>query len=82
MYLKRLIWDSSTKRVALDLVFNDQTLKDDKVEVMFGTAKYDVKRQIYNLRASFPSAIVLLPLANITASFRFSRIHPDLTVAF
>ena len=80
--LKRLIWDSSTKRTVHDLVLNDQNPIDDKAEVTFGTAKGEFKRQIYNMRASFPFAMILLALADITACFRFPRIHPDLASAF
>ena len=82
MDLKRLIWDSSSKRIPHDLVFNDKTPMDNEAEVTFGTAKGYFKRQIYNLRASFPLKIILLSLADIKACFRFSRIHTDLTGAF
>ena len=80
--LKRLIWDSSRKRSALDLVLNNQTRTDDEAEVTFGTTKDDFKRQIYNLRASFSFVSILLALVNIKACFRFLRIHPVLTGAF
>jgi hypothetical protein len=80
--LKRHMWDSSTNRTPHDLVLNDQTPTDDKDEVTFGTAKDDFKQQIYNLRASFPFAIILLALADIKACFRFLRIYPTLTGAF
>ena len=82
MDLKRLIWDSLTKRAADDLVLNNQTPIDDEAEVTFGTAKDEFKRQIYNTRASFPFAIILLALADIKTCFRFPKIHPDLTGAF
>ena len=80
--MKRLIWDNLTKRTANDLVLNDQTPINDKAEVIFGTAKDKFKQQIYNMRASFPVAIILLALADIKACFTFPRIHPDLTGAF
>ena len=48
--LKRLIWDSSTKRTPQTLALNDQTPADDKAEVTFGRAKDNFKRQIFNLR--------------------------------
>ena len=80
--MKRLIWDSSTKRAADDLVLNDQTPIDDEAEVTFGTAKDKLKQNIYNMRASFPFVIALLALADIKACFRFPRIYPDLKGAF
>jgi hypothetical protein len=37
---------------------------------------------MFNMRASFPDAIIFLALADIKACFRFPRIYPDLTDAF
>ena len=80
--MKRIIWESSTKRTPHDLVSNDQTPTDDKDEATFGTTNDNFKRQIYNLRMSFPFTIIPLALANIKRCFKFPIIHPDLTGAF
>ncbi len=37
---------------------------------------------IYNTRISYPTAAILLGLADVKACFRYPRIHTDLTGAF
>jgi hypothetical protein len=37
---------------------------------------------IYNTRISYPTAMILLGLADLKACFRYPRIHTDLTGAF
>ena len=76
------MWDGSTKFEPLDVVVNDYTPIDNEPEVTFGTAKMAFYWLIYNLRASYPEAPILLELADIKACFRFPRVHPDLTGAF
>ena len=61
---------------------NDQTPTDDEAEVTFGTAKYNFKLQILNMRASFSFVMILLALADIKACFRYSRIYLSLIGAF
>ena len=80
--MKRQVWDGSTKRSPDDIVMNDHTPTVDEPEIDFGTAKHEFYWLIYNLRASYPEASILLALADIKACFRFPRIHPDLTGAF
>ena len=77
----RVVWNGSTKFEPLDIVMNDYTPTDNEPEVTFGTAKMAFCWLIYNLRASYPEASILLGLADIKACFRFPRIHPDLTGA-
>ncbi len=50
--------------------------------VMFGHVKSQIYMDIYNTRISYPTATILLGLADIKALFRYPRIHADLTGAF
>ena len=50
-------------------VFNDQTLTDEEAGFIFDTAIYEFKRKIYNLRATFTCAIILLALTDIKTLF-------------
>ena len=80
--MKRQVWDGSTKRSPDDIVINDHTPTVDEAEIDFGTAKHKFYWLIYNLRASYLEASILLALADTKACFSFPRIHPDLTGAF
>lgn len=75
------VWDGFTKFKPLDILMNDYTSIGNEPEVTFWTAKTDFYWLIYNSRASYPEAPILLDLADIKACFRFPRIHPGLTGA-
>ncbi len=47
----------------------------------FGCVKSQIYTDIYNTRISYPTAMILLGLADIKACFRYPRIHADLTGA-
>ncbi len=47
----------------------------------FGHVKSQIYMDIYNTRISYPTAMILLDLADIKACFRYPRIHADLTGA-
>jgi hypothetical protein len=49
--------------------------------VTFGH-KSQIYTDIYNMRISYPTAMILLGLADVKACFRYPRIHADLTGAF
>jgi hypothetical protein len=63
-------------------VLNEYTPTKFKANVDFGNAKMSLLIRIYNWRISYPRMKIFLELANITACFRFPRIHADLTGAF
>jgi hypothetical protein len=78
----RLCWDGSTMKKPTDEVMNQVTPTRNEMPITFGSVKRKMLIDIYNLRVSYPSATILLALADIKACFRFARIHPDLTGAF
>jgi hypothetical protein len=50
--------------------------------VTFDHVKSQIYMDIYNTRISYPTATILLGLADVKACFRYPRIHADLTGAF
>jgi hypothetical protein len=77
-----IIWDGSTVLKPTDIVMNQITPVDQESPVIFGHVKLQIYIDIYNTRISYPTLVILIALANIKASFRFTRIHADLTGAF
>jgi hypothetical protein len=65
-----------------EIVLNEFTPTEFKANIDFGHAKMNLLCRIYNWRVSYPREIIFLALADITACFRFPRIHADLTGAF
>jgi hypothetical protein len=63
-------------------VLNEYTSAEFEADIDFGNAKMNLLIRIYNWRISYPRMIIFLALADITACFRFPRIHADLTGAF
>jgi hypothetical protein len=61
---------------------NQVTPVAKEAPITFGQVKGQVYADIYNTRISYPTARILLGLADIKACFRFARIHADLTGAF
>ena len=78
----RVIFDASTKNHPHEIVLNDMTTTEFEASITFGTAKLKLLQRIYNWRISDPNSKIFLALADITACFRFPRVHADLTGAF
>jgi hypothetical protein len=77
-----VVWDGSTKISPLDVVMKEVTSTTYEAKVTFGNTKKRFLTDLYNLRISNPSSMILMALADVKACFRFGRIHPDLTGAF
>ena len=78
----RVIFDASTKGSPHKIVLNEYTPTEFEADIDFGNAKMNLLIRIYNWRISYPQMKIFLALADITACFRFPRIHADLTGAF
>ncbi len=78
----RIVWDRSTVTRPIDIVMNQVTPVAQEAPVMFDHVKSQIYMDIYNMRISYPTAMILLGLANVKACFRYPRIHADLTGAF
>ena len=78
----RVIFDASTKSHPHEVVLNDMTSTEFEAAITFGEAKLKLLQRIYNWRVSDPNSKIYLALADITACFRFPRVHADLTGAF
>jgi hypothetical protein len=78
----RVIFDASTKSHPHKIVLNDMTTTEFEASITFGAAKLKLLQRIYNWRISDPNSKIFLALADITACFRFPRVHADLTGAF
>ncbi len=61
---------------------NQVTPVAKEAPVTFGHVKSQIYMDIYNARISYPTARILLGLADVKACFRYPRIHTDLTGAF
>jgi hypothetical protein len=78
----RIIWNRLTVIRPTDIVMNQVTPVTQEAPVMFGHVKSQIYMDIYNTRISYPTATILLGLADVKACFRYPRIHADLTGAF
>ncbi len=78
----RILWDGSTVTQPTDIVMNQVTPVTQEAQVTFGHVKSQIYMDIYNMRISYPTATILLGLADVKACFRYPRIHADLTGAF
>jgi hypothetical protein len=58
------------------------TTTEFEASITFGAANLKLLQCIYNWRISNPNSKIYLALADITACFRFPRVHADLTGAF
>jgi hypothetical protein len=61
---------------------NQVTPVAQEAPVAFGHVKSQIYTDIYNTRISYPTATILLGLADVKACFRYPRTHADLTGAF
>jgi hypothetical protein len=78
----RSVWDGLTVTQPTDIVMNQVTPVAQEAPVTFGHVKSQIYTDIYNTRISYPTATILLGLADVKACFRYPRIHADLTGAF
>jgi hypothetical protein len=78
----QIAWDGSTMLFATDIVMNQVTPMSRKAPITFGHVKIQLYTDIYNTRISYPTATILLGMADIKACFQFPRIHLNLTGAF
>ncbi len=77
-----IAWDRSTVTKPTDIVMNQVTPVTQEASVTFGHAKSQINMDIYNKRISYPTATILLGLADFKACFRYPRIHADFIGAF
>jgi hypothetical protein len=61
---------------------NQVTPVAQEAPVTFGYVKSQIYMGIFNTRISYPTATILLGLADVKACFPYPRIHADLTGAF
>jgi hypothetical protein len=73
----RIVSDGSTVTQPTDLVMNQVTPVSQEAPVMFGHVKSQIYTDIYNTRINYPTATILLGLADVKACFRYPRIHAD-----
>jgi hypothetical protein len=72
-----IVWDGSTVTGLTDIVMNQVTPVAQEALVRFGHVKSQIYMDIYNTRISYPTATILLGLADVKTSFRYPRIHAD-----
>jgi hypothetical protein len=77
-----IVWDGLIVTRPTDIVMNQVTPVAQEAPVMFGHVKSQIYTDIYNTHISYPTATILLGLADVKACFRYPRIHTDLTGAF
>ncbi len=78
----RLCWDGLTTIKPTDIVMNQVTPITCEAPITFRHVKMQLYVDIYNTRASYPTFIILLAMADVKACFHFPCIHADLTGAF
>jgi hypothetical protein len=78
----RIVWDGSTVTRPTDIVMDQVTPVAQEAPVTFGHVKSQIYMDIYNTCISYPTATILLGLADVKACFRYPRIHTDLAGAF
>jgi hypothetical protein len=77
-----IVWDGLTVTRPTDIVMNQVTPVTQEAPVTFGHVKSQISTDIYNTHISYPTATILVGVADVKACFRFPRIHADLTGAF
>ncbi len=77
-----IVWDRLTDARPTDTVMNQVTPVAQEAPVTFGHVKSLIYTDIYSKRISYPTATILLDLANVKVCFRYPRIHTELTGAF
>ena len=66
-----IVWDGLTVIRPTYIVMNQVTPVAQEASVMFGHVKSQIYMDIYNMRISYPTAMILLGLADIKACFRY-----------
>jgi hypothetical protein len=64
-----IVWDGSTVTRPTDIVMNQVTPVAKEAPVAFGHVKSQIYMDIYNTRIDYPSATILLGLADVKACF-------------
>ncbi len=64
-----IVWDGSKLTWPTDLIMNQVTPAAKESPVTFGHVKSQIYIDIYNTRISYPTATILLVLANVKACF-------------
>jgi len=77
-----VIFDASTKSHPHEIVLNDMTTTEFEAIITFGASKLKLLQRIYNWRITNPNSKIYIALGDVTACFRFPRVHADLTGAF
>jgi hypothetical protein len=77
-----IVWDGSTVIWPTDIVINQVTPVAQEAPVTFGHVKSKIYKDIYNTRISYPTATILLGLADVKVCFQYPKFHADLTGAF
>lgn len=80
----RLVWDASTVPQEAEwlTVLNRISETNGMPAVTYGTVPKQFMLDILNWRASFPNEDIFIPSGiDLTAAFRYPRVHPDLTGA-
>jgi hypothetical protein len=65
----QIVWDGSTVTRPTDIVMNQVTPVAQEAPVTFGHVKSQIYMDIYNTRISYPTATILLGLADVKACF-------------
>jgi hypothetical protein len=73
----RIVWDGSTVTQPTDIVMTQVTPVAQEAPVTFGHVKSKIYMDIYNTRISYPTATILLGLADVKACFRYPRVQAD-----
>jgi len=77
-----MIIDASTKSHPHEIILHYMTTTEFEAIITFGASKLKLLRRIYNLRITNPNSKIYIALGDVTACFRFPRVHADLTGAF
>ncbi len=64
-----IVWDGSSVTQPTDIVMNQVTPVAHEAPVMFGHVKSQIYMDIYNTRISYPTATILLSLADVKRCF-------------
>ena len=75
----RVIFDGSTKSHPHEIVLNEMTITEFKAIITFGASKLKLRQCIYNWRITNSNSKIYIALGDVTACFRFPRVHADLT---
>jgi hypothetical protein len=75
-------WYRSTVTRPTDIVMNQVPPVAKEAPVTFGHVKSQIYMDIYNTCISYPTATILLGLADVKACYQYPSIHTDLTGAF